>query len=81
MVHDICFSRVMLLMNVLQLAFSMSPVSMDNHRPTSQYRLNIMFDLQVLISFDDGNFSLITNFSHPYVFLVTHIVSTVALIN
>ena len=67
MVRDICFSRVMLLMNVLQLAFTTSPVSMHCYCTTSQYRLNIMSDWQVLISVDDGNSSMITVFSQPYV--------------
>ena len=32
-VHDIGLSRVMLMLNVLQLAFSTSPVSMDSIEP------------------------------------------------
>ena len=57
----------MLVMNVVQLAFATSPVSKES---CSQHSIFTYSCFQVLVSLDNGNASLVTDFIAPCVILV-----------
>lgn len=69
-VPNVPFTRVMLSVNILHLAFSMSPVSIyyDRTSNLSIFTPNSCF--QVLVSLDNSSISLITDFSAPWVVLL-----------
>lgn len=54
-------------MNVVQLAFATSPVSKES---CSQHSIFTYSCFQVLVSLDNGNASLVTDFIAPCVILV-----------
>ena len=78
-VHVLCFYRIMMSMNVLQLAFELSPVSMSNQNCDKSI-LTHVFYLQVLSALLDG-FSLITSYTEPCVIQVMRGLDKMALTN